>query len=172
MHWSDWLRSPFNMWFTLRHTSLISVLSLLDNGRHFRRLQQQMSLMNYKKSFDQGFMLDCLIGLKRNISKHCWRRDSSAWYSRRKACTQPPKELLDASPQIRGEAALQLRTTMSVYCWRHLLQVSHINLHHDVHVGNGRTKAGNTTKNTYCKAHWWEKYSYGSKCQRNYGKYW
>ena len=43
--WCIWLHSPFNMWFTLRHTSLISVLLSFDDGRHFQRLQRQMSFM-------------------------------------------------------------------------------------------------------------------------------
>jgi hypothetical protein len=77
--------------------------------------------------------------LNRNISKHCWR-ESSGWFSHRNACAQPPKELVDVSPQICGEAALQLAT----YKYECLLltpplQLSHIDIHYDVHVGNGGT---------------------------------
>ncbi len=76
--------------------------------------------------------LTVLSDLKRSVSKHRWR-ERSAWYSHRKAWTQPPKELVDVSLQIRGEADPQLRTTTSV------------GIHNDVHVGNGGTAAGNTT---------------------------
>ena len=47
--------------------------------------------------------LTVLSDLKRSVSKHRWR-ERSAWYSHRKAWTQPPKELVDVSLQIRGEA--------------------------------------------------------------------
>ncbi len=134
LHFVNFCPIVVSQWLSLSMTTTTNVLNELLKSNRIKALSWTV-----------------LSDVKRSVSKHRWC-ESSSWYSARKAWTQPPKELVDVSFQIRGEADLQLRQSTSV------------DIHNDVHVGNGGTAAGNTTRENIFsnKVH----YIWYIKCQR------
>ena len=111
IHWSDWLRLPFNMAIHIELHFVNFCPIIVSRWTSFLTTTTTNVLNELLKSHRvKASSLTVLLNLKRSASKHRWR-ESSAWYSRRKAWAQPLKELVDVSLQIRGEADPQLRTT-------------------------------------------------------------